>query len=117
MQIYKYKIMNEQSKNHTISKVVAKILLRLFVIILGLAFIPLLSGNEKQLQNTYLYFENKWVLIFPILLFIIFVTLLFTMLKSKYSKIEINWLFSLSTIMLSIYLLMLYSRIYPMFVG
>ncbi|WP_270089382.1 hypothetical protein [Sphingobacterium sp. SYP-B4668] len=107
--------MNEQSKNHTISKVIAKILLRLFVIILALAFIPLLSDNKAQLQNTYLYFENKWVLIFPLLLFVIFVTLLFTMLKNKYTKTEVNWLFSLSTIMLSIYLLMLYSRIYPIF--
>lgn len=110
-----YNTMNEHSKNHTTSKLVAKVLLRLFIIILGLAAFPFLSGKSQQLDKSYVYFEHKWFLVFPFLLFTIFVILLITMLKEKYKKTDINWLFSLSALMLIGYLIMLYTRIYPMF--
>lgn len=108
--------MIETSKNHTISKIVAKSLLRIFVLLLALASVPVFSnkGTQSNLDAKHVAFPNEMAVVAPALLFIIFVVLLIVMLKNKYLRIDINWQFSLCTIFLLVYLILLYSRIYPL---
>ena len=108
--------MTETSKNHTISKIVAKSLLRLFLFLLVLATVPLFIKKEQgsSLQAQKIAFPNEMAMIAPGLLFTIFVILLVFMLKNKYNRIDINWQFSLCTIFLLTYLILLYTRIYPL---
>lgn len=108
--------MTAPSKNHTISKIVAKSLLRIFIVLLALASIPLLMKGEAQsaLHAQKIAFPNEMAMIAPILLFIIFVTLLIFMLRNKYNRVDINWQFSLCTLFLLTYLILLYTRIYPL---
>ena len=109
-----FSLMNNTSKNHTISKIVAKAILRLVMIILivGIAFS--FSKDANLLENISLNFPNKWAIFAPISLFLIFIILMFMMLKEKYRRIDLNWLFSLCGGFLLIYLILFYSRIYPM---
>lgn len=73
----------ETSKNHTISKILAKSLLRIFVLLLALASVPILSNNGAQssLDAKHVAFPNEMAIVAPALLFIIFVVLLVVMLK------------------------------------
>lgn len=97
------------AKNRTISKIVAKTFLRLLVI--TLAYSIFLYFSDKNMTMS-LHFANQWMLIFPLLLFIIVFGLLIIVLKNKYETIEMNWLFSLASAFFCIYLILLYSRIY-----
>lgn len=110
---------NMTSKNHTISKLVAKTMVRLFLLVLVLAFTPLFMGEETSgsLQNVYLTITNRWALVSPALLLLIFIVLLILALRQKYSKVDINWMLSLNAGLLIIYLLLLYSRVYPYVFG
>ncbi len=88
------------AKNHTISKIIAKTLLRLFIILLAFASYPLFLGQEakSKLNQISLAFTNKIALIAPILLFCFIIGLMIAVLKHKYNRIDLNWLFSLATI-------------------
>lgn len=110
---------NMTPKNHTTSKFVAKTLVRFFLLVLALAFTPLFMGEDTSgsLQNVYLYITNRWALIFPALLLLIFIVLLILALRQQYTKVDINWMLSLNALLLIIYLLLLYSRIYPYVFG
>ena len=103
------------AKNHTISKIIAKTLLRLFIILLAFPTYPLFLGQEAKakLSQISLAFTNKVAFIAPILLFCFIVGLMIAVLKHKYNRIDLNWLFSLATIFGILYLILLYSRIYP----
>jgi flagellar biosynthesis protein FliQ len=107
--------MKFSAKNHTISKIIAKTLLRLFIILLAFASYPLFLGKEanSKLGQINLAFTNKVALIAPILLFCFIIGLMIAVLKHKYNRIDLNWLFSLATIFGILYLILLYSRIYP----
>ena len=85
-----FSLMNNTSKNHTISKIVAKAILRLVMIILivGIAFS--FSKDANLLENISLNFPNKWAIFAPISLFLIFIILMFMMLKEKYNRIDYN---------------------------
>lgn len=107
------------SKNHTTSKIIAKALVRVFLLVLVLAFTPLFMGEEtsNSLQNVYVYIENRWALVFPALLLLIFLVLLVLAVRQRYSKTDINWMLSLNAALLIVYLVLLYSRIYPYVFG
>lgn len=106
-------------KNHTTSKIIAKALVRVFLLVLVLAFTPLFMGEEtsQSLESVYLYITNRWALVFPALLFLIFIVLLILALRAKYAHADINWMLSLNAGLLIVYLLLLYSRIYPYVFG
>ncbi|WP_422800479.1 hypothetical protein [Sphingobacterium sp. Mn56C] len=99
------------TKNHTISKIVAKSFVRLLLLVL--AFSVYLYFGKKDLASASLYFPNPWTLAFPFLLFVLVVVLLILTLRKKYQETDINWLFSLSAIFFIAYIVLLYSRIYP----
>ena len=107
------------SKNHTISKFVAKLLVRLFMLLLLFAFAPAILEKKtgRSLNATFVYIENKWAFIFPGMLFLSFLTLLILTLRYKYEKVDLNWMLSLNTGLLIGYLALLYIRIYPLIFG
>lgn len=107
------------SKNHTISKFTVKLLVRLFILLLLFAFAPFIFEKKtvRPLGEIFLYIENKWAFIFPGLLFLSFLILLILTLRSRYQKTDLNWMLSLNTALLVIYLIMLYVKLYPMIFG
>lgn len=108
--------MTTPSKNHTMSKFFAKLLVRLFILLLLFSFAPFLveSNAAAKLGDVYLYIENKWALVFPAMLFFGFITLLVLTLRAKYTDTDFNWMLSLNAVILIIYLIMLYIRVFPM---
>ncbi|PVH24925.1 hypothetical protein [Sphingobacterium corticibacter] len=105
------------SKNHTTSKIVAKSILRLFFVLFVMLLAFYVTQDASKLSGINLYFTNKWVLLFPITLFLLYVTLLILVLKNKYEREEYNWLMSLSGGFLIAYTLLLFARIYPLVFG
>ncbi|MBK1439764.1 hypothetical protein JHJ32_07200 [Parapedobacter sp. ISTM3] len=107
------------SKNHTISKFAAKLLVRLFILLLLFAFAPAILEQEtvRPLGQTFVYIEHKWAFIFPGLLFLCFLALLILTLRHRYQKTDLNWMLSLNTLLLIIYVIMLYARLYPLIFG
>ena len=107
------------SKNHTISKFVAKLLVRLFMLLLLFAFAPAVLETKlaRPLSATFVYIQNKWAFIFPGILFLSFLTLLIITLRHKYQKTDLNWMLSLNTGLLIVYLILLYTKLYPVIFG
>lgn len=97
-------------KNHTISRIVAKTCVRLLMVLLVLSIYLSFGNNDQNIQQ--LLFQSYWAIITPFLLFGFVIVLLILALKNKYHKTDLNWLFSLSALFFSIYLVLLYSRIY-----
>lgn len=108
-----------QSKNHTISQFAAKLLVRLFILLLLFAFAPIVleQRTKRSYRETFVYIENKWALIFPGLLFLSFLGLLILTLRHKYQKTDLNWMLSLNTTLLIVYIIMVYVRLYPIIFG
>jgi hypothetical protein len=101
------------------SKFVAKLLVRLFMLLLLFAFAPVLveKTTGRSLTDSFVYITNKWAFIFPGLLFLSFLILLVLTLRNKYRQTDLNWMLSLNTALLIIYLIMLYIKIYPIIFG
>ncbi len=108
-------IMAISSKNHTTSKFIAKLLVRLFILLLLFALVPFALEKETvmPLDHIFLYITNKWAFLFPGLLFLSFLTLLILTLRGRYGKTDLNWMLSLNAFLLIIYLVLLYARLYP----
>lgn len=106
--------MSASPKNHTISVIAAKTILRLMLVFLVMVLAFYLVKDQQKLQRASLYFENKWMLVFPALLFVSFIALLIKILSSKYRHVDINWLFVLNGGLLLVYLGLLFSRIYAL---
>ena len=96
------------------SQIAAKSAVRIFLILLVVAMIPFLKGDTIQLQHIYLAPKNPWVLAFPILLILCFITLLIICAKNKYKYADLNWVLTLNTIILIIYGVMVSIRIYQL---
>lgn len=97
------------SKNHTISKIVAKAILRITIILI--VFPVIIYFTNPELMSQQIFFPNRWAFIFPILLLLIFTILLIPVLREKYGRMEYNWLFSLTGIFVCLYLMLFYTRI------
>lgn|SRR5690606_30800411 len=101
------------SKNHTISKIVAKAVLRITVILIAFPIILYFTNPEMLSQRV--FFPNRWAIICPILLLLVFVVLLIPVLRDKYTKMEYNWLFSLTGVFVCLYLVLFYTRVLSIF--
>lgn len=101
------------SKNHTISKIVAKAVLRITIILIALPII--LYFTRPEAMATAVSFPSAWSLAAPILLMLCFLALLILVLRDKYSSSEYNWLLVLSGVFLCLYLVMFYSRVLSIF--
>lgn len=101
-------------KNHTISKFAAKAALRLNLIIMATPVFLYFTQKKTDVLGQ-VSFPNKLALIAPIMLLITFTGLLIGVLKNKYQRIDLNWLFVLCSLFLMLYLILLYVRIFPAF--
>jgi quinol-cytochrome oxidoreductase complex cytochrome b subunit len=97
-----------------VSQIVAKAVVRVFFIMLLIALIPYLQGNNTKLEHIYLMPKNAWSLAFPILLILGFVVLLVICSIKKYSKQDLNWLLVINTVVLIAYTVTVYIRIYQL---
>jgi len=102
-------------KDLTTSKFISKLLVRLFMLILAAAIAPMFVDKQiaARMETTYVYIENKWVFIFPLILFLSFLTLLVLTGRAKHEKTDLNWMLSLNTLLLIIYVVMLFVRLFP----
>ena len=94
-----------------VSRIAAKTSLRLFVILILAACVPFMRGNSKVNQMSFVV-HSKWTFISPSVLVIAFIVLLILTLKNKYSKVDINWLFTLDAVILIIYGITLYIHLF-----
>lgn len=96
------------------SQIAAKIVTRLFFLLLLIAIIPFLQGDTSKLQHVYLSPKQWWTLAFPVLLILGFVALLIICSIKKFSKADLNWLLVLNTVMLMAYGITIYISIYKL---
>lgn len=96
------------------SQIAAKIVTRLFFILLLIALIPFLQGDTSKLKHIYLAPQHAWTLIFPVLLILGFVALLIICSVKKFSKTDLNWLLVVNTVVLMAYAATLFIRIYDL---
>jgi hypothetical protein len=99
-----------------VSRIAAKIVVRLFFILLLVALVPYFMGDHAKLQHIYLTFHHKWEMIFPAILVLAFIALLIICTVKKYSEEDVNWLLVVNTIVLTAYGIAVYIRIYHMVV-
>lgn len=95
------------------SQIAAKVAVRLFLFLILLALVPVFTGGniDKQLQNIYITTNHRWILAYPILLILGFVTLFVMCTIKKYTKPDLNWLLVLNTLMLIAYGVSVYIRL------
>ncbi len=101
------------SKNHTISKIIAKAIVRITIILIALPIILYFTKPEAMAQS--LSFTTSIAIIAPVLLLLCFVILLVFVLKHKYNKMEYNWLLVLTGFFVCAYLILFYTRILLIF--
>ncbi|SFE66624.1 hypothetical protein SAMN05518672_1097 [Chitinophaga sp. CF118] len=107
--------MKQENKNIKISRMAAKTAIKIFIIILFFGILPFIGGHQPwdaRVETTHLYIPNKWTLVFPAILFLGFLSLLIICMKKKYQEPDFNWLLVFNILILIIYLVMLYSRIF-----
>ncbi|MEO7214071.1 hypothetical protein [Mucilaginibacter sp.] len=97
-----------------VSQIAAKAAVRVFFILLLIALVPFLLGDGIKLQHLYLTPKHAYMLAFPILLILGFITLLVLCSIKKYSKPDMNWLLVVNTVVLIAYAATLYISIYKL---
>ena len=95
-----------------VSQIAAKVIVRLFFILLLVALVPFMQGDNHKLQNLYFTTTHKWIFIFPVILIGAFITLLVMCTIKKYKEIDLNWLLVLNTVILLGYGVTLYIRVW-----
>lgn len=101
------------SKNHTISKIVAKAILRITVILIALPIILYFTRPDAMASK--ISFPSLWSIAAPVLLIMSFIAILILVLRNKYEKLEYNWLLTLSGVFVCLYLVLFYTRVLAMF--
>jgi cytochrome bd-type quinol oxidase subunit 2 len=94
------------------SQIAAKVVTRLFFILILVACIPYMQGDNHKLNNLYFTTQHKWLFAFPILLIIGFISLLVVCTVKKYKELDLNLLLILNTLILLAYGTMLYIRVW-----
>jgi hypothetical protein len=94
------------------SQVAAKIIVRLFIILLIAAVVPYFTSSNDRLKHFDFVIYNKWTLIFPAVLIGGFIGLLITCTIKKYKVVDLNWLLVVNTLVLMAYGIAVFIRIY-----
>ena len=93
------------------SRFVAKLVTRLFFMLVLFAIIPLFTIDRSKLDQLYFVANHKWIWIFPCVLVGSFVTLFAGCTIQRYSKPDWNWLLVVNTVVLLAYCANLYIRV------
>jgi len=94
------------------SQIAAKVMVRLFFILVLIAVFPFMEGDNHKLQNLYFTTRHSWIFVFPIILIVGFIGLLVYCTVKKYREMEMNWLLVLNTLILLAYGATLYIRVW-----
>ena len=94
-----------------VSKLVTKIVVRVFFILLLAVSVPFFAADHSKFQNIYFAFPHKWEMIFPAILIISFFFLLIICAIKKYSEPELNWLLVVNTVVLLAYAIAIFIRV------
>ena len=95
-----------------VSQIAAKVITRLFFILILVALVPFMQGDNRKLQNLYFTTPHKWLFAFPIVLVLGFIALLIICTIKKYKELDMNFLLILNTLILLTYFAMLYIRVW-----
>ena len=93
------------------SRFAAKLVTRLFFLLVLFAIIPLFKVDSNKLSHLYFVTPHKWIWIFPCVLVGSFITLFVGCTIQRYTKPDWNWLLVVNTIVLLAYCASLYIRI------
>lgn len=96
------------------SQIAAKIVLRLFLFLILACAIPFVTGDNAQLQHMNFVVYQKWMLIFPGILIVGFITLFIICTVNKYKKADLNWVLVVNTVVLIVYLLAIALKTYQL---
>lgn len=94
------------------SQIAAKAVVRIFFILLLASLIPYYAGNNQKLQHFNFVIAHTWTLIFPALLIAGFIGLLITCTVKKYKVVDLNWLLVVNTVVLIVYGIAIFMRVY-----
>jgi hypothetical protein len=93
------------------SRFAAKLVSRLFFLLLLFALIPLFTVDRSKLSHLYFVTSHKWIWVFPCILVGSFITLFAGCTIHRYSKPDWNWLLVINTIVLLAYCVSLYIQV------
>ena len=94
-----------------VSKLVTKIVLRIFFILLLVALVPFFVGDQNKLQHIYLAFHHPWEMIFPAIIVLSFLFMLINCAIKRFNEPEMNWLLVVNTIVLLAYGIAIYIKV------
>lgn len=90
------------AKSIKISRIAAKAVVRVLLFLILMAFVPFFTNNgwQKRLDKVYIVMPNKWVLVYPAIVVIGFISIFIVAVRQKFSKADVNWLLVVSTLVL-----------------
>jgi hypothetical protein len=93
-----------------LSKFFAKLMVRMFFILILAAGVGIWQGGDKLKHLGYINLL-QWRMIFPALLIGGFIGLLLAASIKKYNNMELNWLLVVNTLMLIIYAMAIFMKV------
>jgi hypothetical protein len=94
-----------------LSRIAAKTLVRLFLILVLVALLPIITGNAGNLEHLYISTDNKLALVMPMLLILSFITLLVICTRNRYQHADLNWVLVINIVVLIAYGVMVWMKI------
>jgi len=94
-----------------VNQVITKAVVRIFFILLLVALVPFITGDQSAFQNVYLSFHHWWELVFPAIIILSFMVLLVACATKRYQVPELNWLLVVNTVVLVAYGIAIFIRI------
>ena len=86
-----------------VSKLITKIIIRIFfILLLAVAFL-FFSGDQAKYQHIYFSFTHKWQMVFPAIIVLSFLVLFVACARKRYNEPEMNWLLVVNTVVLLAY--------------
>ncbi len=96
------------------SGIIAKSVSRLFLLFVLLAGVFLFRSDTSKLEHLYIVTKSRWLFFFPILLIGGFVYFFTRCTIKKYTEPDSNWLLVINTLVLMIYCVTLFARVYEL---
>jgi uncharacterized transporter YbjL len=93
-----------------LSKFFAKLMVRMFFILILAAGVGIWQGGDKLKHLGYINLL-QWRMIFPALLISGFIALVIAASIKKYNNMELNWLLVVNTLMLIIYAMAIFMKV------
>jgi hypothetical protein len=86
-----------------VSKLVTKIVLRVFFILLAVAAFVFFQADKGKFDHIYFGFAHWWQMVFPAIIIVSFIILVITCTIKRYNEPQLNWLLVVNTVVLIAY--------------